>query len=173
MTPHELIAQTNAYRKAQGLPALNTSPALMQAAANRASDMAKTGQFSHTVATTTGATPWTFYKNQNYNYLDAGENLAHSFDDATSTLKAWQNSPAHNANLVGKNFSDIGVAVVPAKINGKDTNVIVQFFGRPIVQPKAPAGVPVVHAAPKIALNVPAPTLQNHTSTVPIIPKKK
>ncbi len=150
MNPDDIITQTNQYRTAQNLPALKTDPMLMAAAAARAKDMAATGAFSHTVATTTpGVTPWSFIHNAGYKFDHAGENLATLFNDVPSTMTAWKNSPGHNANLVNKNYSDIGVAVVPAFYQGRPTSFVIQMFGNraapltPYVQPKAVKVAPI------------------------------
>lgn len=129
-TPQDIINQTNQYRVQSGLPALKADQSLMKAAQARARDMALTGDFSHTVATTTASKkPWQFMTKNGYNFEYAGENLAAHFPDATSTVEAWKNSKTHNANLVDKKYKDIGVAVVPVKEKGYDTTYVVQFFG--------------------------------------------
>jgi hypothetical protein len=40
------------------------------------------------------------------------------------------NSSSHRANILNANFQDIGIAVVRGKINGRETTVAVQFFGK-------------------------------------------
>jgi hypothetical protein len=149
MTPEEVINLTNQYRKSQGLPAVKMNKQLMAAATERAKDMAKTGAFSHTVATTSPNVTWhTFIDKSGYPYQHAGENLATLFDDAPSMVTAWQNSPAHNKNLVRPDYTDIGIAVVPVNFQGKQTNFVVQFFGN---QRTGQATVPAPQATPKTA----------------------
>lgn len=139
-TPVDIIDQTNRYRVEQGLPAMQTDPALMKAAQLRAQDMAKTQSFSHTVATTTpNVDNWSFFKKAGYPFQHAGENLAVDFTTATDTMKAWQNSPTHKKNLVDPNYSDIGVAVVPGVYQGRQTYYVVQFFGKKGAKPRVVA----------------------------------
>lgn len=64
-------------------------------------------------------TPKIFKK---YNY--AGENLALNFTDATSTLKALENSLTHKSNNHSKNYTHVGIA----NCNNKVGNVGVFIF---------------------------------------------
>lgn len=130
ISPNDIIAQTNQYRVEQGLSPLKADPSLTKAAEARAKDMALTGNFSHKVATTTASTSqWPFMTNAGYDYRYAGENLATMFDDATSTMQGWRNSPSHNTNLINPVYADIGVAVVPGTYQGKQTQFVIQFLG--------------------------------------------
>lgn len=101
----------------------------MKAAQARADDMALTGSFSHKVATTSPVTNWTFMDNSGYKRLYSGENLATLFENATDTVNAWKASNSHNENLLNKNYKEIGVAIIPAVYEGKNTFHVVQFFG--------------------------------------------
>ena len=127
---------------------------LMAAATERAKDMAKTGVFSHDVATTTpGVTRDSFIRNAGYPMIQSGENLATLFDDPRSMLDAWKKSPGHNANLV-KNYDEVGVALVPVTYKGRKTQFVVQFFGtarRPQVVAEVPKNLPnMAQPSPKM-----------------------
>jgi hypothetical protein len=45
-------------------------------------------------------------------------------------MDAWMKSPTHRDNIVSKNYEDIGVAVAVGKINGQETTIVVQLFGK-------------------------------------------
>jgi uncharacterized protein YkwD len=126
-----LVGLTNEYRKSQGLPPVKYNDTLSKAAQSRALDMAKTGSFSHSVATTTPGMQngWGFMKKAGYDYNYAGENLAVKFDNPKQIVDSWAKSPSHKANLVKKDYTDIGIAVVPGVYKGKKTYYVVQFFG--------------------------------------------
>lgn len=153
LTPQALIELTNTYRVEQGLPPVSANSALMKAAQERANDMAKTGRFSHEVATTTPGVKWnSFIDRAGYQYNHAGENLATLFSDAPSTMQAWKQSPLHNKNLVNPRFREVGIAMVPTTYKGQKTFFVVQVFGEP--KPVAPTAAitpikPAAHTAPK------------------------
>lgn len=129
----QIIQLTNEYRTQQGLAPLKVNKQLSDAAQYRADDMAKTGLFSHDVATTSPnmKQAWGFMTNKGYNYQKAGENLATFYNDSKGTVDGWKNSLSHNKNLVNPDYTEIGVAVVPATRNGQQTSYVVQFFGTP------------------------------------------
>src|SRR6185436_16880757 len=74
--------------------------------------------------------PWYWFKQAGYVYKYAGENLAVGFVDSKTVYDAWFNSPSHKANLLNKNYTQVGTAIV----SGFDGNsiVVVQEFGRPL-----------------------------------------
>ncbi len=51
-------------------------------------------------------------------------------DLAKQTVEGWINSPAHNENLLGPHYTEIGVAVVQAP-DKNPKYITVQVFGRP------------------------------------------
>jgi hypothetical protein len=46
-------------------------------------------------------------------------------------------SPTHRANILSNQYSEIGIAVMEGKIDGKSTRVTVVMFGQPKVAPAA------------------------------------
>lgn len=67
-------------------------------------------------------------KESGYNYSFIGENLAENFVDSKSTIEAWLESESHKENMLNKNFTETGIAVVQKN----NRIIIVQIFGRPI-----------------------------------------
>lgn len=127
ITISEVITQTNQERLAHGLPALNVSSKLSQAAAGKAQDMFINSYWAHT--SPSGITPWVFILDAGYDYVFAGENLAKDFSNTSRMMQAWMDSPTHRANIISDKYSEIGIAVVPGNLNGEDTVLVVQMFG--------------------------------------------
>ncbi|MCX6729978.1 MAG: CAP domain-containing protein [Candidatus Portnoybacteria bacterium] len=128
VTSSELIEMTNQARIEQGLEPLTVSSKLSEAAEKKAMDMINQNYFSHT--SPDGLSPWYWVSNAGYKYSTAGENLAKDFSESEYVHQAWMNSPSHKANILNKNYQDIGVAVLRGNINGRETTVAVQFFGK-------------------------------------------
>lgn len=135
-----LVELANADRSAQGLATLTVSPTLTEVARAKAEHMAAHQYFAHTAPD--GTTPWHWFKEKNYQFLYAGENLAIDFSESTDVNRAWMQSPTHRANIVGTQFSEIGIATVDGMYQGRPTTYVVQVFGTPAPQPKAPVRAP-------------------------------
>jgi uncharacterized protein YkwD len=63
-----------------------------------------------------------------YRYTALGENIAWNYRDANSVMRGWMKSPGHRANILGKNFTEIGVGVAHNKV-GEAYHT--QCFGSP------------------------------------------
>lgn len=126
-TSSTILNLTNNSRSINNLKSLSENEALKKAAYNKAQDMFKNQYFEHT--SPQGKTPWEFINNSGYDYAYAGENLAIDFDNIESTHTAWMGSPAHKANILNPNYSEIGVASVSGLYNGKTTTITVEMFG--------------------------------------------
>lgn len=102
----------NNYRQQNGLAALSSSDVLSQAASWKSQDMASNGYFAHDDA----STGRNFGQRlQDCGYSDnawTGENIAAGMQDAAVTFNAWKNSPGHNANMLGSNYTVIGIGRV-------------------------------------------------------------
>lgn len=79
-----------------------------------------------------GTTPWDFITGSGYQYEYAGENLAKNFMFSQGVVDAWMNSPSHKENLMRKDYTDVGFAVVNGVLNGEETTLVVQLFGKPL-----------------------------------------
>jgi len=141
ITSSELIGLTNQARAEQGLEPLAVSSKLTEAAEKKARDMVNQNYFAHT--SPDGLSPWYWVTKAGYKYITAGENLAKDFGESEYVHQAWMNSSSHRANILNKNFRDIGIAVIRGEINGRETTVAVQFFGK-------------IAATKTVAVNVPA-----------------
>lgn len=114
------MAATNRYRAAAGLAPLSIDSALIAAARVRAYEAAHS--WGHTRPN--GTPYYTVDENAVY-----GENLAFGFITCDETMTAWENSPAHNENLLRGTFRKIGIAVVSVKKGDYYVNYIAQEFG--------------------------------------------
>lgn len=127
ITKIDLLNLLNQQRRGLGLNTLVENETLNKAAMAKAQDMVRNGYFAH--QSPQGITPWFWFKQAGYVYKYAGENLAVGFVDSTIVYDAWVNSPSHQANLLNKNYTEVGTAV----LGGFQDNsmVVVQFFGSP------------------------------------------
>lgn len=129
ITPNQVVEQTNTKRQSLGLSTLATSTVLANAAQLKAADMFANQYWAHT--SPQGKEPWDFIRAAGYSYQAAGENLARDFMGTGEMVDAWMNSPTHRANIVNSRYQEIGVAVVNGTLQGTDTTLVVQLFGRP------------------------------------------
>lgn len=127
ISTQELLILTNERRRQLGETPLSLNDELSKAAYDKAQDMFSKNYWSHN--SPDGLTPWAFIKNDGYNYEYAGENLARGFTNSQDVVRAWMESEKHKENIVSQNYKDIGFAVVPGKLLGEDTVLVVQMFG--------------------------------------------
>lgn len=176
ISPEEVIRLTNEKRIQNGLAPLSQNSVLSQAAQAKGADMLTKDYWAHVAPD--GTQPWKFFIDSGYRYRYAGENLARDFQNASSAVDAWMNSPSHKENLLSSKYKEIGIAVVEGDLAGVDTTIIVQFFGTSYtdtlpVQPVAkiePTG-PVVTISP-VAL-APSPTVAKPVTLTVSTPEAK
>lgn len=123
----QLLALVNQKRQENGLAALSLSPELSVAAQNKAKDMLVKNYWAHN--SPDGKSPWAFFKEANYNYVYAGENLARGFTTSDEVINAWMASPDHRTNILSQNYNEVGFAVEIGKLNGEETVLVVQELG--------------------------------------------
>ena len=128
--PAVLADLANKDRLDSGVSGLAWSNTLEKAAKLKAEDMLKNGYFAH--VSPTGVSPWHWLGEAGYNFLYAGENLAIDFSESENVERAWINSPTHKENIINKNFTEIGIATAEGVYKGKNTTVVVEFFGEPL-----------------------------------------
>lgn len=126
----EVINLTNSERGQNGLASLKTNSNLSKAAELKAKDMFEDDYWAHFAPD--GTSPWYFFGLVNYKYTWAGENLARDFATSSGVVSAWMASSGHRANILNSNFTEIGLAVVNGNLEGEDTTLVVQLFGRPV-----------------------------------------
>lgn len=141
ITVDKLLTLTNQERSKNNLPALTYNPKLAEAAAKKSQDMFTKNYWAHYAPD--GTAPWDFILSSNYHYEYAGENLAKNFLFSGAVVEAWMNSPTHRENILRRDYSEVGFAVVNGILNGEETTLVVQMFGKPLT-----TGVKTVEAAP-------------------------
>ena len=130
LTRAGIISETNLQRKNNGLPTLTTNTELNAAATAKVGDMFAKQYFEH--ISPSGAGPGQLAKDAGYVYIMVGENLAlGNYENDKAIVRAWMDSPGHRENILSKNFTEIGVAVVEGNFKGEKTWIAVQEFGKP------------------------------------------
>jgi uncharacterized protein YkwD len=132
ISTQKLFMLTNEIRAQQGLTQLQENVQLDEAAKKKASHMFQKDYWSHFAPD--GTSPWDFIKQSGYQYEFAGENLAKNFLFSNNVVDAWMNSPTHKENIVRKEYTQVGYAVVNGVLNGEETTLVVQMFGTPLIK---------------------------------------
>jgi len=132
ITTENIISLTNQSRKSFNLTNLTENSVLNIAAQAKADSMLAEGYFAHN--SPDGRTPWSFIGAAGYSYIMAGENLAVNFNEAENVEDAWMNSPGHKANILNKNFEEIGIGISQGEYQGHSAIFVVQMFGVPAAQ---------------------------------------
>lgn len=124
-----IITLTNNKRTDAGLVSLTEITELDKAAKLKLDDMFASNYWDH--KSPVGVQAWDFIKQTGYVYDYAGENLAKGYHDSTATVNAWMDSQTHKDNLLGKNYTETGVAVGSGQLDGKPATLVVQLFAKP------------------------------------------
>ena len=90
------------------VPAVNWNDQLTTAADVHSKDMLQNNYFSHTGAD--GSSPGDRIRQAGYNWRAYGENIAKGYQDEQSVMTAWLQSEDHCKNIMGKDFTEMGVA---------------------------------------------------------------
>jgi uncharacterized protein YkwD len=101
----DMAAMVSQYRREHGLSAVKTDPQLTEIAERQAKAMAAAGIMDHNVAGSFGSRIAPAHTGR------AAENIAAGTKTWAETLRAWQTSPGHNANLLQPQADSIGIAV--------------------------------------------------------------
>lgn len=130
ITAREVLSYTNVERSSRGLPVLAENTMLSLAAARKLQDLFAYQYFAH--ESPSGKDVSDLVDETGYRYITVGENLAlGDFASSKAVVDAWMNSPGHRANILSKNYSEIGIAVGKGEYKGSKTWIAVQSFGLP------------------------------------------
>jgi uncharacterized protein YkwD len=135
---HQVLAAVNRFRVAHGLVALRGSGALDRSARQHSLEMGRLGYFAH--SSHDGTAFWKrirkYYAARNYSYWSVGENLVWRSPSlsAPEALSLWIASPPHLANLLSKQWHEIGISAVsvahgPGVYGGTHAIIITTDFG--------------------------------------------
>ncbi len=116
---------TNAERQKAGLAVLRASAVLSRAAREHSANMARQGQLNHTLD---GKGPGERLRDVGYRSLGWGENCALGQRTAAQALASWMSSDGHRRNILGANFTEIGLGVAA---DGQGRLYFTQVFARP------------------------------------------
>lgn len=150
ITVNELLEQTNKTRVSYKLGALKLNEKLNQAAYLKAKDMFADQYWAHVAPD--GTQPWKWFGDVDYNYSEAGENLAKNFSTTSATMTAWMNSPGHKANVLNADYLEVGFAVIDGELDGSQTTLVVAMYGTPAES--AVAGADTKFMQPDLTQNV-------------------
>jgi uncharacterized protein YkwD len=134
----QVLASVNRFRVSHGRVALREAAALDRAALRHSLEMGRLGYFSHDSAG--GMQFWQrvrhFYRARGYSYWAAGENLVWAAPSlsAGDAMKLWIASPPHLANLLSRQWRQIGISAVgvvraPGVYGGRSVTIITTDFG--------------------------------------------
>jgi uncharacterized protein YkwD len=135
---HRVLAAVNRFRAGHGLKPLRESAALDRSARRHSLEMGRKGYFGH--ASADGLQFWQrirhFYPAHGYSYWSVGENLVWAAPSLTSgnAMKLWISSPPHLANLLSRQWRQIGISAVrvvsaPGVYGRRRVTIITTDFG--------------------------------------------
>src|SRR4029079_334542 len=97
----------NNYRAANSLAPLKVSYTLSRASAWKSKDMATNAYFAHDDLSRTWVQR---VRDCGYGFnAYIGENIAAGYPNAQAVFDGWKASPGHNANMLGANYTAIGI----------------------------------------------------------------
>lgn len=106
----QIIARTNAFRKAHGLAPVRLSPRLTEVAQGHACDNAARASYSH--VSSDGGSLTTRLRRGGYRYAAAIENTGLGFVDAPERMSGfWEDSVGHRANLLNPKVTEAGLGL--------------------------------------------------------------
>ncbi len=101
----------NNYRQQNGLNTLTVDTKLQDASEWMSIDLGVRADHVFSHIDSLGRDPWTRMAFFGYNYNTwKGENLAAGTSSAQTAFNLWRDSPGHNSNMLGANFTAIGIA---------------------------------------------------------------
>lgn len=117
----QVLNLVNAERAKYSLSPLTLNSSVSKVAQAKAEDMKANSYFSHT--SPTYGSPFDMLKQFGISYSTAGENIAKGQKTPMAVVNAWMNSEGHRANILNRNFTQLGVGYV-----GGSTTYWVQMF---------------------------------------------
>lgn len=106
----EVLQLVNQERQKQGLQPLTLSQELTSIATTKAADMRDKNYFSHN--SPTYGSPFEMLQRFGVDYTAAGENIAAGQKSAQAVMTDWMNSSGHRANILNKEYKELGVGYV-------------------------------------------------------------
>jgi uncharacterized protein YkwD len=127
LSAQTLVDEMNRERAAKGMSPLRLNSQLSAAAGDRVSDMFDNEYFDHVAPD--GTSPFTWVDKRGYRYSVIGENLAVGYPTSARVVGGWMSSPGHRANILKRDFDEIGIAVASgAPIRGYSGPLVVAMY---------------------------------------------
>lgn len=120
----QLLNLINNERTKLGLATLKANNAVANVARAHSQDMANNNYFDH--YNLKGESPFTRLRNAGISYLAAGENIAINVS-VPSAHQAFMNSSGHRANVLGRDYTEVGVGIIH---DGSRIYVTEEFIGK-------------------------------------------
>jgi uncharacterized protein YkwD len=123
----KVLELTNAERKKEMLPPLKINATLLRLAREHSKNMAKQSKMDHVLD---DKTPKDRINDSKYAYRSFGENIAYGEGNfsVSEIMKGWMDSPPHRKNILGKDFTEVGVSLAS---NDKGETYYTQVFAKP------------------------------------------
>jgi uncharacterized protein YkwD len=106
-----VFREVNAFRVANGVPALRSETTLIRAAARHSQDMGTRNYLAHT--SLDGTTAAARMRAAGATFNSWGENIGYQAPPDTTAaarmVEAWKNSPGHRANMLNPTFKRTGI----------------------------------------------------------------
>lgn len=131
-------AMLSGYRRNNGLPAVTIDPELMRLADQQAHAMVTKDKLSHDVIGTFSER----LRKAGYRSRTAAENISAGYYTMAEAFSGWRDSPPHNANMLLKGATRMGIAAVYSPASKYKV-----FWSMILAQPEAPEPRPVAHAS--------------------------
>jgi uncharacterized protein YkwD len=110
LVPSEALHLINAYRKKSGLRPLKIDPLLTKAAKAHSEDLSRWDRISHYGSD--GSNPWDRVGRTGFKARLAAENVGTGQTTLKEVMEGWKKSPGHNKNLLLKDATRMGIALV-------------------------------------------------------------
>lgn len=122
----DVLTLVNQERAKYGLNKLTLSNEMTHVATLKAQDMRDKNYFSHN--SPTYGSPFEMLQKFGVKYTYAGENIAGGQSTPQQVMNDWLNSSGHRANILNKNYTELGVGYVKG---GQYGTYWVQLFRKP------------------------------------------
>jgi uncharacterized protein YkwD len=136
----DVVSELNRVRAARGLRPLRPTPALTASARRHSAQMGARGFFDHKSAD--GTPFWRrierFYAGRGFRSWAVGENIfwqSPTTITAITVVRSWMGSPSHRANMLSRDWRDVGVGAVslaraPGVYGGSPVTIVTMDFGK-------------------------------------------
>ncbi len=128
-TDLDILRAVNRERAKFNIAPLVLSLDLERSARQKVTDMVTHTYFAHERE---GVLFEDFIKEENYDYVIIGENLARGeFKSTERLVRAWLSSPTHRKNILDARYKETGIAILAGTYDDQSVYYIAEHFGTP------------------------------------------